>query len=191
MLQFIYYILNYILKVLTTSYFLLRTNPVRWVSGLMCQILSHSVVSVCNPMDCSLPGSSVHGILQARILEWVAISYSKGSSRPRDWTCVSCVPCIGRQILYHCATWKAQRWVNRKGKYIPISQGRQLKPYRGCSYLVKRPYKIFMVADPLVSSWALLGLFIQHPPPTNTLRPNLTWLSTAICPYSLGMLSFL
>ena len=40
-------------------------------------------------MDCNLPGSSIHGILQARILEWVAISFSRGSSRPRDWTQVS------------------------------------------------------------------------------------------------------
>ena len=44
---------------------------------------------LCDPMDCSLPGSSVHGILQARILKWVAISYSKGSSQPRDQTRVS------------------------------------------------------------------------------------------------------
>ena len=48
-------------------------------------------------MDCRLPGSSVHGISQARILEWGAISFSRGSSQPRDWTCA---PCIGRQILY-------------------------------------------------------------------------------------------
>ena len=41
-------------------------------------------LTLCDPMDCSLPGSSVHGILQARILEWVAISFSRGSSRPRD-----------------------------------------------------------------------------------------------------------
>ena len=52
-----------------------------------------SLVWLCSPMDYSLPGSSylpgssVHGILQVRILEWVAISYSKGSSQPRDWTC--------------------------------------------------------------------------------------------------------
>ena len=51
-------------------------------------------------MDCSPPGSSVHWILQARILEWVAISFSKGSSRPRDRTLVSHVSCMGRQILY-------------------------------------------------------------------------------------------
>ena len=157
-------------------------------------------LTLCDPMIYSPPDSFVHELFQARVLQWVAISYSKGSSQPRDWTCVSCVPCIGRQILYHCATWKSQRWVNRKGKYIPISQSRQLRPYRGCSYWVKRPHKIFMVADPLVSSWALFpkcpgkmhqGLFIQHPPPTNILRPNLTWLSTANCPWSIGMLSFL
>ena len=48
-----------------------------------------------------------HGISQARILEWVAISFSRGSSRPRDQTPVSCVSCIGRWILYHCITWEA------------------------------------------------------------------------------------
>ena len=45
--------------------------------------------NLCDPMDCNLPGSSVHGILQARILEWVTISFSRESSRPRDWTHVS------------------------------------------------------------------------------------------------------
>ena len=46
-------------------------------------------LTLCNPMDCSLPGSSIHGILQARILEWVAIPSSRGSSQLRDWTQVS------------------------------------------------------------------------------------------------------
>ena len=45
--------------------------------------------TLCNPMDCSPPGSSVHGILQVRILEWVFIHFSRGSSRPRDWTLIS------------------------------------------------------------------------------------------------------
>ena len=57
-------------------------------------------------MDCSPPGSSLHGILQARILEWVAIPFSRGPSPPRDWTRISC---IGRQILYHWATSEALR----------------------------------------------------------------------------------
>ena len=52
--------------------------------------------TLCNPMDCSLPGSSVHGIFQARILEWVAISFSRRSSWPRDWTQVSHI--IGRRF---------------------------------------------------------------------------------------------
>ena len=58
----------------------------------------------CNPMECSPPGSSVHGISQARILEWVAISFSRGSPQVRDRAHVSC---IGRQFLYHWATWEA------------------------------------------------------------------------------------
>ena len=61
--------------------------------------------TLCNRMDCSLPGSSVCEILQARILEWVAISFPRGSSWSRDWTHISCVSCICRWILYllsHC-----------------------------------------------------------------------------------------
>ena len=55
----------------------------------------------CNPMNRSLPESSVHGILQARILEWVAMPSSRGSSRPRDQTRVSYVSCTGRWVLHH------------------------------------------------------------------------------------------
>ena len=54
-----------------------------------------------DPMDWSPPGSSVHGILQARILEQVAISSSKGSSRPRDWARVSCVSCTAGIFFTH------------------------------------------------------------------------------------------
>ena len=55
-----------------------------WLSNNMCMIVAQSCLTLCNPMDCSPPGSSVHGILQARILEWAAISFSRGSSWPRD-----------------------------------------------------------------------------------------------------------
>ena len=51
--------------------------------------VTQSCLTLCNPMDCSLPGSSVRGNFQARVLEWVAISFSGGSSWPRDWTHVS------------------------------------------------------------------------------------------------------
>ena len=63
-----------------------------------CVLVTQSSLTLGNPMDCSPPGSSVHGISQARILEWVAISYSRGSSRCRDRTRVYCV---GKRILYH------------------------------------------------------------------------------------------
>ena len=67
-----------------------------------------SCLTLCSPVDWSPPDSSVHEIFQARILEWVAIFYSRGSSWPRNQTWVSFVSCIGRWILYHCATWEAQ-----------------------------------------------------------------------------------
>ena len=68
---------------------------------LVCMLSLQSCPTLCNPMDCILPGSSVHGILQARILEWVVMPSSRGSSQPRDGTRVSYVSCIGRQLLYH------------------------------------------------------------------------------------------
>ena len=68
---------------------------------------AQSCLTLCDPMNCSPPGSSIHGIFQARILEWVAISYSRGSSPPRDRTHVSCSSCVSRRMLYHCATWEA------------------------------------------------------------------------------------
>ena len=55
--------------------------------------------TLCDPMDCSPPASSVHGIFQARTLEWAAISSCRGFSQPRDQTHVSRVPCTGRQAL--------------------------------------------------------------------------------------------
>ena len=54
-------------------------------------VVAQLCLSLCDSMDCSLPGSSVHGILQARILEWVAIPFSKVSSQPRDQSWVSCM----------------------------------------------------------------------------------------------------
>ena len=71
--------------------------------------VAQSYPAVCNPMDCSLPGSSIHGIFQARVLEWVAISFSRGSSRPRDWTQVS-------RIAGRCFTVWATRKALKKAK---------------------------------------------------------------------------
>ena len=63
--------------------------------------VAQSCPTLCHPTDYSPPGSSVHGILQARILEWVCMSSWRGSSQPRDQTHVLYVSCIGRQVLYH------------------------------------------------------------------------------------------
>ena len=72
-------------------------------------------LTLCDPMDCSPPGSSIHGILQARIVEWVAISFFRGSSPPRNQTQVSCI--LGRRFTI---------WVTRE---VPlINKEMQIKP---------------------------------------------------------------
>ena len=87
---------------------LMMTRGLAHVSEVGAWMLSYSVVATfCDPMNYISPDSSVHGISQARMLEWVAISFSRGSSWPRKiWvrthiflTHISCVSCIGRQIL--------------------------------------------------------------------------------------------
>ena len=77
-----------------------------------CCLAAKSRQTLATPWT-SPPGFSVHGIFQARMLEWVAFSFSRGSSQPRDQTRDSC---IGRQILYHCATWEAHSLVKVKVK---------------------------------------------------------------------------
>ena len=65
-------------------------------------LVAQSCLTLCDSMDYSLLGSSIHGIFQARILEWVAISFSRRSSWPRDWTLVCCVSCI---VGRHFTIW--------------------------------------------------------------------------------------
>ena len=79
------------------------------------QVLSRSVMSdsFSTPKDCSSTGSSVQGIFQARILEWVIISSSRGSSQPGDQTHISGISCIGRWILYH---WEKTKTKHKKKK---------------------------------------------------------------------------
>ena len=82
-------------------------NPMKSES-VNCSVVSYSLsqscLTFCDPLDHSPPASSVHGILQARILEWVDIPFSRGSSWFRDQTCILYVD---RQILYHWATSEA------------------------------------------------------------------------------------
>ena len=72
----------------------------------LCAKSIQSCTTLCNPMDCSLPGPSLHGILQARMLEWVTMPSSRGSSQLRDWTCISYISCIDRQVdKHHLGSW--------------------------------------------------------------------------------------
>ena len=80
--------------------------PFLLASGV-CVLSCFSCVRLCNPMDCSPSAASVHGILQARILEWVAMPASRGSSWPRDWTRVSQSPASAGGLFTTSATWEA------------------------------------------------------------------------------------
>ena len=90
-----------------------ETGPLMPASSILASAASPVCIqkcpTLCDPMDCSPPGSSVCEISQAKILEWVAISSSRGSSWPRDLICILCFSSTGRQFLYHWATCKAQR----------------------------------------------------------------------------------
>ena len=77
----------------------------------VCAKLLWLCLTLCDPMDWHLPGSSVHGILQARMLEWVAVPFSRGSSWPRDQTHISCVSCLSGGFFTTSATWEAHLYI--------------------------------------------------------------------------------
>ena len=89
-----------------------RPRELRGGPHRTCVIGSQSCPTLCDPLDCSPPGSSVHGISQARILEWGAISFSRGPSRPRDQTRVS-----------HIAGRRFTVWATREAHFV-------LRPYQ-------------------------------------------------------------
>ena len=105
-LQFLFFLKTYAFICSTLIYCIPQYVTYCYVEIPFSSVQSLSSVQLCDPMDYSPLGSSVYGILQARILEWVAISYSRGSSQPRGQTRVSCVLHC-RQILYHWAIGKA------------------------------------------------------------------------------------
>ena len=112
----------------------------------------------CNPMDYNPPGFSVHGILQARILEWEAIPFSRGSSQPRDRTWVSC------SFFTIWDTWGGQRhWAQPKGKGPPEART-QISGFRVQSahhYTLKLRYAVWCLAD-LVVGWLVSFWDLVH-----------------------------
>ena len=101
----------------------------------MVSVLSR--VRPCSPVDCSPPGSSVHGILQAGIPEWAAIPFSRGSCRPGDRTCVSCIPALqadsypwchlGARPPWHVTLIPSSEQTGNKGLMIPTLEKRKLR----------------------------------------------------------------
>ena len=106
-----------------------------WLVAQLCSTL-------CDPVDRSSPGSFAHGISHARVLEWVAISSSRGSSWPRYWTRVSC---IGRQILYHWATREAHTVFTTS--HEPLKRGSVLcsSNFQKVLYLNQKPASLKLV----------------------------------------------
>ena len=104
-------------KYLTVYGYVINYPQTQWLKTMcvfvcVCVCTRSVVLTLYDPMDGSPPGPSVHGISQARIQEWIAISFSRGSSSPRDQTLSSYVSCTGNWILYHCTTWEAQKIIN-------------------------------------------------------------------------------
>ena len=96
-----------------------------WWSYFKCMSAKslQSCPTFCDPMDCSLPGSSAHGVLQPKILEWTAMPFSTGSSWPTDRTCVSCGSCIAGRFF---AAKTCFMHMQNEGKYV--SEGHPSTP---------------------------------------------------------------
>ena len=101
--------------------------------------------SLCGPMDCSPQGSAVYGIFQTRILEWVAISSSRGSSWPRDLTCVSYISCVDRQIFFF---YFYHQWHLRSTKWA-------VKTYKKDSVKLIQPCLLLRRASHIAQWWGI------------------------------------
>ena len=119
-----------------------------------------------DPIDCISPGFSrilqariLHGILQARILEWVAISFSRASSWPRDWNCVSYISCTGRRVLYH-----RQQLGHQVGLYETFWGAAMLfYTMAAPSYVLAGARQGFQLLHILINSVVSWGLDSSHP----------------------------
>ena len=133
-------------RIMTSKVFLQVASKV-FFSG--CCLVAMVCLTPRDLRDCSPPGSSVHGIFQAGILERVPISFSTGSSQPRDQTYVSFVFCICKWILYHCTIWKvflSCSWVDMAKTWLLV--GSELEYYIWTEDLWGLQYELWTFSSP-------------------------------------------
>ena len=132
------------------------------ISAVAVVLVTQSCPTLCNSTDCSPPGSSVHGILQARILEWIAISFSRGSSQPSDQTQISCIAgrfftvwAIARKIYLFCSVQFTHSVVSDSVRPNGLQQARFPSPSNSQSLLKLMPIEVVMPSNHLI---------LCHPP---------------------------
>ena len=138
-------------------------------------LVAQSCPTLGDPMDCSLSGSSVHGILQERILEWVAISFSRGSSRPRDGTWASCIAGRFFSVCFTIITplnLEAKLHLCPSHKFSTSTEGNSAEDWEECAFSIQMfPFRwaqthlLSALLNPLaVSAWVtrekVAGLFL-------------------------------
>ena len=120
-------------------------------------------------MDCSSPDSSVHGIFQARLLEWVAISSSRVSFWPRDRTYISCISFIDRRILHHCATWEVAVAAAAKSRQSCLTL---------CYPIDKQPTRLLSLGFSRQEYWS----WLPFPSPVHESESESESQVTQLCP---------
>ena len=143
-------------------------------------LVTQSCPALCDPMDCSPPGSSVREILQARILEWAATPSFRGSSWTRDQTHVSYISCIDRQVLYH-------QHHHSPNRVSPVFLWWLLQTSQGCAILHEASFPLQGFCPPSNSVQSLPPYSPQSPSPHPLLNPLSRLLSMA---YRLSLTSF-
>ena len=140
----------------------------------VCAKLLHLCQTLCNPMDYSLPGSSVHRFLQARILEWVAIPFSRGSSQARGQACVSYIACMSTGFFTTSSTWEfPYKYIHSLILTVMLWTGNHYSHSRDEETKKRSSYRIPQGHTDIISPRARLalssGLWTPcYPPPQNS-----------------------
>ena len=124
---------------------------------MYCSLVAKLCPTLCNPVV-TLQDASVYGIFQARILERVAISFSRRSSQPRDRTSVSCILCTGWQILYRCTAWEARVQTVSPGMCLSSRQTNNTQ--KAVLILLVRTFKKSKLI-PTLSSFQKCNIFVS------------------------------